>query len=129
MVQREAATLDAVFRALGDATRRSMLCALAAGPRKITDLAAPFDISLTAVSKHVRVLEAAGLVRRSVEGRSHICQLEAAPLGVATQWLHSCETMWRAALDARDERLRRQDDVAIRAAKQTHKRTKKGSRP
>jgi DNA-binding transcriptional ArsR family regulator len=79
--------LDGVFHALSDPTRRAMLEALAAGGRSIGELAAPFDMSLAAASKHVRVLERVGLVRRQVAGRIHRCTLDAAPLADAGQWL------------------------------------------
>lgn len=80
--------LDGVFHALSDPTRRAMLCALATGPRSVGQLAAPFDISLAAASKHVRALERAGLLRREIQGRTHRCTLEVAPLLGAVAWLH-----------------------------------------
>jgi DNA-binding transcriptional ArsR family regulator len=96
------AVLDGVFRALGDRTRRDMLRRLAAGERTISELAEPLDMSFTAASKHVRVLERAGLVRRSVRGRTHHCRLETARLADAQQWLGFYERFWVdrfAALD------------------------------
>jgi DNA-binding transcriptional ArsR family regulator len=102
-----AAKLDDVFGALADPTRRAMLRSLAAGERNIGALAAPFRMSFAAASKHVRVLERAGLVRRRIEGRSHVCRLELSPLRMANQWLRFYELMWcerpdalAAALDA-----------------------------
>ena len=80
--------LDGVFHALSDPTRRAMLAALAAaGERSVGELAAPFEISLAAASKHIRALERAGLVRRRVQGRRHRCTLEAGPLAEADAWL------------------------------------------
>src|SRR4051794_39223274 len=87
MVERSPAMLDSVFHALSDPTRRSMLHTLANGERNIGELAAPFAMSFAAASKHVKVLEGAGLVRRRVEGRSHVCQIEPAPLAAADRWL------------------------------------------
>ena len=95
-----AAKLDGIFRALADPTRRAMLRSLAAGQRNIGELAAPFRMSFAAASKHVRVLERAGLLRRRIEGRSHICRLELLPLKMANQWLHFYELLWRERLDA-----------------------------
>ncbi|HLT43127.1 MAG TPA: metalloregulator ArsR/SmtB family transcription factor [Luteimonas sp.] len=79
--------LDGVFHALSDPTRRAMLAALSEGSRSVGELAAPFDISLAAASKHVRTLERAGLLRRTVQGRTHRCTLETAPLAQAEAWL------------------------------------------
>src|SRR5262249_27961614 len=106
MVQQSTA-LDGVFHALSDPTRRAMLAALAGGERKIGDLAAPFDMSFAAASKHVRVLEAAGLVRRRVEGRAHVCALDAAPLEAADGWLSFYRKFWNARLDVLEGLLKR----------------------
>ena len=92
--------LDSIFSALSDRTRRSLLTRLRKGPLKITDLAEPYAISLPAVSKHLRVLEQAGLVRRHIDGRVHRCRLEIEPLERADRWLEQHRTMWRANLDA-----------------------------
>jgi DNA-binding transcriptional ArsR family regulator len=103
--------LDHVFRALADRTRRSLLARLAAGPAMVTELAGPFAMSLAAVSKHLKVLEGAGLVNRTVDGRVHRCSLEAGPLQEAEQWLNGYRSFWEGALDAlagyvEDERRR-----------------------
>jgi DNA-binding transcriptional ArsR family regulator len=108
MVQ-EQAVLDRVFHALADPTRRAMLAELSGGERKIGDLAAPFDMSFSAASKHVRVLETAGLVRREVRGRAHVCRLEAVPLREAEQWLRDYERFWTERLDVLDALLRADD--------------------
>lgn len=100
MVEQTAPALDRIFQALADPTRRSMLRALARGERRIGDLAAPYSMSLAAASKHVKVLEAAGLVRRRVEGRAHICRLEPEPLAAARDWLGFYERFWTDRLDA-----------------------------
>jgi DNA-binding transcriptional ArsR family regulator len=109
MVERHAEQLDAVFRALGDQTRRQMLRRLAGGERSIGELAAPFSMSLAAASKHVKVLERAGLVRRTVEGRTHRCALDAAPLAAGNDWLRYYERFWRRRLDALDAMLREEN--------------------
>jgi DNA-binding transcriptional ArsR family regulator len=92
--------LDRVFRALGDRTRRALLSKLARRPAMITDLARPFDMSLPAVSRHIRVLEGAGLVRRDVRGRVHHCSFSPAPLKTAEAWLAHYHQFWEAKLDA-----------------------------
>jgi DNA-binding transcriptional ArsR family regulator len=92
--------LDLVFRALADPTRRALLGSLARGPAKVTDLAEPFKMSLPAVSKHLKVLERAGLLVRAVDGRVHRCSLSAEPLWEAEQWLSSYRPFWEQTLDA-----------------------------
>ena len=87
MTAPSSASLDAVFHALADPTRRVMLRSLALDERSIGELAAPFAMSFAAASKHVRVLEAAGLLVRRREGRSHICRIDPAALKAAHQWL------------------------------------------
>ncbi len=97
MVQEQ--RLDDVFHALSDSTRRAMLRALAGGERKIGDLAQPFDMSFAAASKHVKVLEGAGLLRRRIEGRAHVCSIDPAPLKAAGEWLRFYEAFWSARFD------------------------------
>jgi DNA-binding transcriptional ArsR family regulator len=103
------ARLDAVFHALGDATRRHMLRDLAAGQRSVGELAAPFDMSLAAASKHIKALEKAGLVRRTIHGRTHICRLEPRPLEDAHEWIAFYERFWNSRLDVLENLLRRDD--------------------
>ena len=112
MVVQSAPALDSVFHALADPTRRAMLRSLASGQRTIGELAAPFSMSFTAASKHVRVLERAGLVRRRVEGRSHICRLDPAPLAAADEWLRFYETFWTERFDALEAVLKAEDAAA-----------------
>jgi DNA-binding transcriptional ArsR family regulator len=102
MVERQPAArvLDGVFAALSDRTRRNMLRHLAGGERTITELAAPFEMSFAAVSKHVRVLERAGLVHRTIRGRTHYCRLEPARLADAQAWLNFYTGFWNERLDA-----------------------------
>lgn len=92
--------LDAVFHALGDRTRRALLARLASRPARVTELARPFDMSLPAVSRHIRVLESAGLIARSVDGRVHQCSLAAAPMKTAEAWLDRYRRFWEGNLDA-----------------------------
>lgn len=99
-------SLDAVFHALGDATRRQMLSNLSSGSRTVGQLAEPFDMSLAAASKHIKVLEGAGLIRREINGRTHLCFLDAQPLLEASEWLHHYERFWTGRLDALEALLR-----------------------
>ena len=91
--------LDVVFHALGDRTRRALLARLAKQPAMITELARPFAMSLPAVSRHIRVLEGAGLVRRAVDGRMHRCSLNAGPLRTAEGWLNRYRQFWEGNLE------------------------------
>lgn len=107
--------LDSVFRALADPTRRAMLRSLSSGERNIGELAAPHRMSFAAASKHVRVLESAGLIRRRIEGRSHVCRIEPAPLAAADEWLRFYEALWTQNLDALDALLKADDAAAGKA--------------
>jgi DNA-binding transcriptional ArsR family regulator len=120
MVKQQGVLLDDVFHALADPTRRAMLQRLAAGERNIGELAAPFRMSFAAASKHVRVLENAGLVRRRVQGRLHICRIEPAPLAAAEEWLRYYERFWTKRLDALDALLKAEDRAG--APKSHHKK-------
>ena len=86
--------LDKTFAALGDNTRRAIVARLATGEAALSELAAPFDMSQTAVSKHVRVLSDAGLVQVSKRGRTRYCRLEAAPMRAAVDWLNDYSKFW-----------------------------------
>jgi len=110
MVEYSPQQLDAVFGALADETRRRMLHLLALGERTISELAAPFKMSLAGASKHVKVLEKAGLIRRRVEGRTHICELEATRLAEAQRWIQHHEQLWNQRLDALDALLTAEDE-------------------
>lgn len=110
MVEYETQRLDAVFHALGDATRRGMLHALTGGERTVSELAAPHAMSLAAASKHIKVLEGAGMIRREVRGRTHICRLDPGPLASADAWLRFYEQFWTARLDVLDQLLRAETD-------------------
>jgi DNA-binding transcriptional ArsR family regulator len=97
--------LDAVFHALASGPRRSILGALAEGERTVGDLADPFDISLAAVSKHLKVLEGAGLVERTARGRTTVCRLRAEPLAEIREWVAFYEGFWSARLDRLEQVL------------------------
>ncbi|MEZ4400713.1 MAG: metalloregulator ArsR/SmtB family transcription factor [Kofleriaceae bacterium] len=91
--------LDDVLTALGDPTRRALLRQLAGGPARVTDLARPFVMSLAAVSKHIKVLEQAGLVTRTRAGRTHQIALDAGPLREVARWAGQFERFWNNRLD------------------------------
>jgi DNA-binding transcriptional ArsR family regulator len=99
MVKYSPKTLNRTFAALADPTRRRILAHLAHGDRCVTDLARPYRMSLPAVSKHLRVLEKAGLLRRRRYGRVHEMQLEAEPLKKAAQWVEEYRKFWEGSLD------------------------------
>jgi DNA-binding transcriptional ArsR family regulator len=109
MVELSSPQLDNVFHALGDATRRKMLRELTAGERTVGQLAEPFAISLAAASKHIKVLESAGMIRREVRGRTHLCSLDPGPLASAHEWLNFYEHFWTSRLDVLDRLLREED--------------------
>jgi DNA-binding transcriptional ArsR family regulator len=109
MVELEAPELTPVFHALGDSTRRRMLRELAAGERTVGQLAQPFAISLAAASKHIKVLESAGLIRREVRGRTHLCRLDPGPLAPAYEWLSFYERFWTDRLELLERLLREED--------------------
>ena len=110
MVELETPQLNSVFHALGDATRRRMLRQLALGERTVGELAEPFAISLAAASKHIKALENAGLIRREVHGRTHLCRLDPGPLASAHQWLSFYERFWSERLDVLERFLRQEDE-------------------
>jgi DNA-binding transcriptional ArsR family regulator len=91
--------LGPVLAAASDPTRRAILDRLARGPARVSDVAAPFEMSLNAVSKHIKVLERAGLVRRARSGREHMLQLNAAPLREVARWAHGYARFWDERLD------------------------------
>ena len=97
---RQAPGLDQVFSALADPTRRAILRALSARPATISEIARPFPVSLNAISKHVMVLERAGLVRREIKGREHHCSIDPVPLREADEWLETYRQFWEQRLDA-----------------------------
>ncbi len=106
MVKYRNGQLDAVYGAISHPVRRSVLDRLRPGGATVTELAAHYPISLVAVSKHIRVLESAGLVRRTVEGREHRLSLEPAPLLLAAGWLDGYRRFWEERIDLLEARIR-----------------------
>jgi DNA-binding transcriptional ArsR family regulator len=102
-MQQATEQLDQVFFALSDSTRRGILARLAAGSTTIGELSEPFSISAPAISRHMRVLESAGLVKRSIKGREHVCTLSTAALKTAEDWLNFHRDFWESRFDALDQ--------------------------
>ena len=98
--------LDATFAALADPTRRAILARLASGEASVTELAEPFDMSLPAISKHLKVLERAGLIARGREAQWRPCRLEARPLKDASDWIEHYRQFWEQSFDRLDAYLR-----------------------
>jgi DNA-binding transcriptional ArsR family regulator len=98
--------LDAAFSALADPTRRAILARLALGETSVTELAEPFDISLPGISKHLKVLEGAGLISRGREAQWRPCRLEPEALKVASDWLEQYRALWEARFDRLDDYLK-----------------------
>jgi DNA-binding transcriptional ArsR family regulator len=111
MVKYQAPALDAVFAALADPTRRGVLETLSAGSLPVTELAAPHDMSLPGFMKHLRVLEDAGLIARTKEGRVVSCELSAAPMKAAAAWMSRYEKFWTDKLDSLARYLYQQEEL------------------
>ncbi len=109
--------IDQTLMALADPTRRAILKRLSNGEARVTELARPFDISLNAVSKHIRMLERAHLVRRRVEGREHILAFNPKPLDDAVRWMETQRAVWTARLDALEELLKAEDRAKSKTRK------------
>jgi DNA-binding transcriptional ArsR family regulator len=118
MVKYPSKTLDRTFAALADPTRRRILARLANGDQCVTRLARPYAMSLPAISKHLRVLEKAGLLRRRRYGRVHEMQLEAGPLKQAAQWVEEYRKFWEASLDRLAAYLEKTSPPAAKKGKQ-----------
>jgi DNA-binding transcriptional ArsR family regulator len=108
--QRAPAALDRTLIALADPTRRAILQRLSHGEARVTEIAAPFEMSLNAVSKHIRILERAELVRRRRAGRDHFLSIRTAPVEEETSWLIAQREAWVARLDALDALLKAEDE-------------------
>ena len=100
MIKLISTQLDRTFSALSDATRRRILEQLSRGDRSVSELAEPFDMSLPAVSKHLRVLERAGLLQRHIDGRVHRMRMDPKPLQEAVDWVQQHRIFWEQSLDA-----------------------------
>lgn len=129
MVDKHSERLDAVFHALADATRRDMLRRLAQRAHNVGELAAPLAMSLAAASKHIKVLEHAGLVQRDVIGRTHRCSLDAHGLHGGMEWLRHYERFWNTRLDALDALLRAEDAASAAPAAPKPARTSHAKTP
>ena len=117
-------SLSATFAALADPTRRAILARLATGASSVTELAAPFEMSLPAVSKHLRVLERAGLVARGREAQWRPCHIEAAPLKAVADWAEQYRHIWEGRLDRLDSYLQQLQTARPRAAAKSTKEKK-----
>lgn len=115
--------LDAVFAALADSTRRAILARLATGEASVTELAKPFDMSLPAISKHLKVLERAGLISRGRDAQWRPCSLSAGPLKDVADWVGHYRKFWEESFDRLDEYLRE-----IQKKEKKHGPTKRNSR-
>jgi DNA-binding transcriptional ArsR family regulator len=120
-----AANLDQTLLALADPTRRAILQRLSAGETRVTEIARPFAISLNSVSKHIRMLERAGLVRRRRAGREHLLSLTPAPLDAAAEWIDAQRALWRARLQALDTLLQAEDAARDRLTTSTRTRQRR----
>ena len=117
-----ASPLDATFAALADPTRRAILARLATGEVSVTDLARPFDMSLPAVSKHLKVLERAGLIERGREAQWRPCRLEAGPLREVSDWVAHYQRFWEESLDRLDDYLKQLQAKEKRHARKPKRR-------
>jgi DNA-binding transcriptional ArsR family regulator len=119
--------LSATFAALADPTRRAILARLASGQASVTELAQPFDVTLPAITKHLKVLERAGLVARSREAQWRPCRLQPQPLREVADWVQQYRTMWEQRLDRLEDYLRKLHFADAAPAVATKKKT--ASRP
>ena len=99
--------LDRVLGAVADPTRRAILARLASADARVTEVAGDFPISLNSVSKHIRMLERAGLVRRRIQGRDHVLSLDATPLADAAEWINAYRRFWNERLEALDKYMQK----------------------
>ena len=105
MVEARASRLNQVFGAVADPTRRAILGRLGRSPARVTDIARDFPMSLNSVSKHLQVLERAGLVRREIRGREHLCSLNVQPLREASGWMEQVRSFWEERLGALERHI------------------------
>ena len=110
--------LDELFAAVSDGTRRAILARLAQSDARVTELAQAFPISLNSTSKHIRILERAGLVKRSVQGREHLLSLNAAPMAEAAEWMEFYRQFWA-------DRLAALEDFVVKKRNADKRRSKK----
>ncbi len=120
--------LSATFAALADPTRRAILAKLASGKSSVTELAEPFEMSLPAISKHLKVLERAGLIARGREAQWRPCQLAAGPLKDASQWLEHYRKFWEQSFDRLEDYLREVQAHEVDSKEEKRNGRKKPSR-
>lgn len=108
---RSSSRLNVVLAALADSKRRAILRRLARGEARVTELAAPFAVSLNAISKHIKLLEQAGLVRRRRAGREHVLRFRPEPLGCVQEWIAQQKSLWESSLEAVDALLQQEDNA------------------
>ena len=120
--------LDRTLVALADPTRRAILERLSQGEARVTELAAPFSISLNSVSKHIRMLERAELVQRRIAGKEHLLSFNRAPLEEAALWIERQRALWTRRLHALDELLRAEDRALARAKPKPQRQREGGHR-
>lgn len=113
MVERSSEHLDTVFAALADPTRRAIVEALSVKPSTVGELAAPYDISLAATSKHIKVLERAGFVKRTIDGRVHRCELDARPMQAGLEWMRRYERWWSRTPDVLEDPPKHEDAPSV----------------
>ncbi|HSW14394.1 MAG TPA: metalloregulator ArsR/SmtB family transcription factor [Solimonas sp.] len=118
MGEQQQANLDEVFGAMSDGTRRAILARLAQSDARVTELASAFPISLNSTSKHIRILERAGLVTRSVQGRDHVLSLNAAPMAQAVEWMEHYRRFWDDSLAALETFVVRKRNADKRRSRQ-----------
>jgi DNA-binding transcriptional ArsR family regulator len=114
--------LSATFGALADPTRRAILARLASGEASVTQLAEPFEMSMPAISKHLKVLERAGLIARGREAQYRPCKLEAAPLKDAAAWVEEYRRFWEESFDRLDDYLRDLKNLEVKKKEKKHGR-------
>ena len=125
MVKYSGSQLDKVFHALSDSTRRAILARLANGDAVVTELAEPFDMSLPAISKHLTVLEKAGLLQRHKDGRIRRCELNAGPLETASEWIGFYKQFWNEQLNSLADYLEKNKEKSTNTKlKKKHKKEK-----
>ncbi|MDG5471373.1 metalloregulator ArsR/SmtB family transcription factor [Jeotgalibacillus sp. ET6] len=105
MVEPNNENLDLIFHALADATRREMIRLVSEKEKTVSEMAEPFDMSLAAASKHIKVLEKANLIQRTVEGRTHTCRINAETLALASKWLSVYEKFWSKRFDVLESEI------------------------
>src|SRR5271157_262621 len=120
-MQRASSLSQFTWIALADPTRRSILERLSRGEARVTELARPYSMSLNAVSKHIRVLERARLIRRRRAGREHFLSFNPDPLTTATAWIEAQRSLWMSRLDALDALLQSEDAAAAKTSKRKDK--------